>query len=298
MLHDLNIWILGGDKRQVILGQLLSEDGHTVHFYGVEQYPHIPNDCKLESTLDGIGKADCVFLPLPVSKDSETLFAPLSSLSISLVSLFQQLSPSQLLFGARATAPVIQYLTQYQLNLLDYSTREEFSIANAIPTAEGAIQLMMEQLPITIHHSNILILGFGRIGRILADRLSALGAKVTVAARRYDSLTWATVWGYDTEMSTHLSRWLCRYDCVVNTIPAPILTHQELEGMKEGCLVVDLASLPGGVDHSAASKLGIHTIHALSLPGKVAPTTAGKIVRDTVYHMLEELELSRKEELV
>ena len=72
-------------------------------------------------------------------------------------------------------------------------------------------------------------------------------------------------------------------------MPAPILGIEELAAMKEGVLVIDLASRPGGVDRSAAAALGVKVIHALSLPGRVAPVTAGRYIRDTVYHMMEEL---------
>ena len=82
---------------------------------------------------------------------------------------------------------------------------------------------------------------------------------------------------------------------MVNTVPAPVLGRAELENLGKDCLVLDLASQPGGVDREAAEKLGRRVIHALALPGKVAPVTAGAAIRDAIYHMLEEYQGKRPE---
>lgn len=161
--------------------------------------------------------------------------------------------------------------------------------ANALPTAEGAIQLAMEHLPITIHGARVLIIGFGRVGRITAQRFAALGARVTVAARKYEQLAWAQAMGFGGQQLEHLVGWLCGYDLVVNTVPALVLGRGELEDLKPDCLILDLASKPGGVDLSAAGDLGLTVVWALSLPGKVAPVTAGAAIKSTIYNMLREL---------
>lgn len=147
----------------------------------------------------------------------------------------------------------------------------------------------MEHLPITIHGARVLILGFGRVGRLTAQRFGALGARVCVAARKYEQLAWAQAMGFGAQQLGHLAGWLCGYDLVVNTIPATVLTRPELEDLKASCLILDLASKPGGVDLAAAGDLGLTVIWALSLPGKVAPVTAGDAIKGTIYNMLREL---------
>jgi dipicolinate synthase subunit A len=112
---------------------------------------------------------------------------------------------------------------------------------------------------------------------------------VCAAARSHDQRALAETMGLDTEGLDRLSDRLCAYDLVINTVPAPVLGRAELTAMKEGAPVIDLASRPGGVDFSAASALGVKAIHALALPGKEAPVTAGRDLRDTVYHLLESL---------
>ena len=158
-----------------------------------------------------------------------------------------------------------------------------------MPTAEGAIQLAMEELPITLHGARVLVIGYGRLGRVLADRLAGLKARVSVAARGYADLAWAENCGYGVEHPGQWEGWLCGYDLVVNTVPVRVLDAERLADLRPGCLVIDLASKPGGVDFEAAVRQGVRAIWALSLPGKVAPVTSGKIIRDTIYNIWNEL---------
>ena len=147
----------------------------------------------------------------------------------------------------------------------------------------------MEELPITLHGARVLVIGAGRLGKVLCQQLKGLGAGVNLAARKFSDLAWAQVWGCGAERSDQLSGWLCSYDLIINTVPVPILGREELSDLKPGCLVIDLASKPGGVDFSAASDLGVKVIWALSLPGKTAPVTAGLAIKAAIYNILTEL---------
>jgi len=162
-------------------------------------------------------------------------------------------------------------------------------MGNAVPTCEGAIQIALEEMPVTLHAARCLVIGYGRLGKVLSRQLRGLGAKVSVAARKCSDLAWVQVWGYGVERSDQLSGWLCAYDLIISTVPAPVLGREELADLKPGCLVIDLASKPGGVDFTAASELGVKVIWALSLPGKAAPVTAGLAIKSTVYNILREL---------
>lgn len=150
------------------------------------------------------------------------------------------------------------------------------------------MQIALEEMEVTLHRSRVLVLGFGRVGKLTAHRMAALGAQVTVAARKYADLAWAEAYGYRSQRIQELSGYLCGYDLVVNTVPTLILTRELLEELPKGSLVLDLASKPGGVDFEGASALGVRAIWALSLPGKVAPVSAGAALRDTIYNMLRE----------
>ena len=208
---------------------------------------------------------------------------------VPLSHLLDALRPSQVICAGMVRPQVAAMAADRGLTLHDYFAREELAVANAVPTAEGAVQLAMEHLPITIHGSRVLVIGFGRVGRLTAQRFQALGARVSVAARKYEQLAWAQALGFGGEHLAHLKGWLCGYDLIVNTVPAQVLGQEELEDIKPDCLILDLASKPGGVDLGAAGELGLTVIWALSLPGKVAPVTAGAAIKDTIYNMLREI---------
>lgn len=162
--------------------------------------------------------------------------------------------------------------------------------ATALPTAEGAVQVAMEELPFTLHSARVLILGFGRVGKLTAHRMGALGAKVTVCAQGYADLAWAAAYGHETMWLEKLGGELGGYDLIVNTIPAQVLDRRRLAWVHPGAFLLDLASAPGGVDQAAAKELGLRVLQAPGLPGRTAPVTAAAAIRDAVYHILWELE--------
>ena len=289
MKRAYHFWIIGGDLRQVKLAQLLAQDGHSVQTYAMELRPET-GELTGSDTLKGVEQADCVILPLPAQGDDGILNAPLSAQKVPLEAVLDALRPGQLLCGGRLTPEFISRAEARQITARDYFAREELAVKNAVPTAEGAIQIAMEELPTTLYDARVLVIGYGRIGKILASRLRGLGARVTVSARSYRDLAWIETMGYQGERTDQLEGWLCNYDLIVNTVPAPVLGRRHLEDLAPECLVIDLASAPGGVDLQAASDLGVKAVRALSLPGKVAPVTSGRIIRDTIYHMLQEME--------
>ena len=289
MRHEWNIWVVGGDQRQAALARQLAEEGHHVHTFALERAGEPGGGAVPSEELDGIERADCVVLPLPVLGEGTELNAPLSGERFPLGAVLDCLRPGQVVCAGRVDPAATALAEARGLVLRDYLAREELAVANAVPTAEGAIQLAMEEMPITLHGSRVLVIGYGRLGKALAPRLAALGARVSVAARRWSDLAWIQARGFGVEHSGELHGWLCGYDLVINTVPARVLDEEALGDLKEDCLVIDLASRPGGVDLEAARRLGVRVIWALSLPGKVAPVTAGRAIKDTVCHMLEEL---------
>ena len=149
----------------------------------------------------------------------------------------------------------------------------------------------MEELPVTLHNSNVFVMGFGRIGKILAKMLHGIGAKVHVEARKFSDLAWIESYGYKPIHLNDMYEYLDRFDIIFNTIPYIILDTPELEKIKKDCLLIDLASKPGGINFQKANELGRKSIWALSLPGKVAPATAAKFIKSTIQNILSELGL-------
>lgn len=274
-------WVVGGDGRQAVLAGLLADDGHKVYAYALEQ-----RLC-CEGSLKGIGEADCVILPLPAADREGMIHTPLSRLTLPAGEVLLRLRPGQRVLAGKVSPWLVAMAREHGLVLQDYFDREELALLNAIPTAEGAIRTAMEVLPVTIHGARVLVVGFGRLGQALAPRLQGLGAHVCVAARSSEQRALAALMNLPGEDIRGMKEWLHAYDLVVNTVPAPVLGVEELAALKEGTPVIDLASLPGGVDDETAAALNVRVIHALGLPGKEAPLTAARYLRDTVYHMLE-----------
>lgn len=289
MREERNLWVVGGDLRQVKLAELLIQDGHTVQTYAMERRPE-PQTLPGSDTLRGIERADGVILPLPMTAERGMLNAPLSDHRIPIQTVLDAMTEGQILCAGRVGPELAQQAEARGLILRDYFAREELKIKNAVPTAEGAIQIAMEELPTTLYGTRVLVIGYGRIGKLLAHRLKGMGARVTVSARKYEDLAWIESYGYCSEHTDQLDGWLGGYQLVINTVPARVLDGARLRDLDPGTLVIDLASKPGGVDVQAAAEQGIKVIWALSLPGKVAPVTSGRIIRDTIYHIFQELE--------
>lgn len=281
--------VIGGDLRSVKLAELISEDMNTVNIYG---YKNAGFEMKLIENEDlqaAIDDSDIVIGPLPCSNDNETLFAPFHPEKIYINEIFKIMKKSQLFIAGRISEKIAHLANAYNVYAVDILEREEMAVLNAIPTAEGAIQIAMEETPVTLHDSKVLVLGFGRIGKTLSNMLDGIGVKVFVEARKYQDIAWIKSYGYKPVYINELGDYLGKMDVIFNTIPHKILDASLLDKLKSECLIIDLASKPGGVDFERAKALGIKVIWALSLPGKVAPVTAAKFIRETVYNIIEEL---------
>ena len=162
-----------------------------------------------------------------------------------------------------------------------YARREEYQIAIARLTAEGAVALLRPETGLSGAH--ILLLGYGRIARLLARELQKAGALVTAAARSGEQRAWAEAEGIEALPLDALSGALDRFDVIIGTIPAPVLTEPLLALVRKDALLLELASAPGGIDAAAAHERGLRYIRAPGLPAKYAPERAAVILRDAVY---------------
>lgn len=282
--------VIGGDLRFAYLAGELAADGYKVITTGFDSADLPPCVTGCTQPAQAIALADCVILPLPVTVEGGVLNAPFSRVRMTLDQVLNAVSPSQYLLGGNLSDAVRLEVTSRGLTIDDYFSREELAIQNAIPTAEGALQLAMEELPITLNGSHCLVTGYGRVAKVLAHALKAVGANVTVAVRKCEAAAWAQVDGCETVDIRRLAK-AGDFDVVFNTVPTLLFTADVLKGMNRDTLLIDLASRPGGVDFSAAADLQIKTIWALSLPGRVAPKTAGIILKNTILNMIKEREV-------
>lgn len=272
--------LIGGDRRQAELSRLLAADGNTVCTYGLETWKPVG-----AGGLDRAAGADVVILPLPLCRGNGVLNCQEGP--VPTLDLFRRLRPAQRVLAGQIKPQQYQEAAACGLVLEDYFLREELTVANAAATAEAAVQVAMEHLDETLLGMDCLVLGFGRIGKLLCHRLQGLGARVTATARRPEDLAWIRAYGWQALETGNLGGHLSGFGVVFNTIPSPVLDRELLGQLPAGCLCVDLASVQG-IDLAAAESLGLPGVWARSLPGRMVPRTAAAVIRDAVYYILLE----------
>ena len=270
--------VIGGDRRQAELAALLAADGKEVCTYGLGRWKAVG-----AAGLEQAAASDVILLPLPLCRGDGVLNCEEAPMPTA--DLFRRLRPEQTVLAGQVKPAQQQEAEECGLRLRDYFLREELTVANAAATAEAALQVAMERLDRTLLGMNCLILGFGRIGRLLSYRLHGLGAHVTAAARKPEDLAWIRAYGWTAMEIGKLDRKISGVDAVFNTVPSMVLHAPLIAQLPRHSLCVDLASAPG-IDLAAAERRGMQGVWARSLPGRMVPCTAAAVIRDAVYHML------------
>ena len=272
--------------RNVKLSELLSEDGHEVHTFALDNTGKISQRCS--DLREAFALSDIAVGPMPfTSGDGTYLNAPFHPEKIEIAKIADVIRESSfggLLIGGRIPLA----LSGVGAVSADLLQRDDLAVLNSVPTAEGALQIAMEELPYTIRGLRTVVCGMGRVGSTLARLMQRVGADVTVAARSSRDFAICEAEGLKSCTYSHLRRILPEALLVYNTVPALIFDRELLDCMNREALLIDLASMPGGTDFEYAAKRRIRTIHALSLPGKVAPAGAAQIIQKVIYNILHE----------
>lgn len=277
-----SVFILGGDLRQETVKKLLEKENFDVTALGLSEG---------EIPLDKLKKADILIFPVPTSSDGVTLNAPISKTKTALLDIIGKIDKNCLVLGAKMPEKAAKMLKDRGIRYIDYFNREELIIKNAIPTAEGVLEIALSEMPITIFGSRVLVIGYGRVGKVIAEKFSLLGSDVTVSARKCEDFAWIEEKGLKSVHTEALPKVLSEFDLVINTVPARVLDGEALKNVRNDTLILDVASKPGGVDFETAKKLKKNVIWALSLPGKTAPITSGKIIKETIMNIFSETEV-------
>ena len=295
MSEKRGLAILGGDSRQIAMARHLSCLGYPVFVWGLGACKEQIGEAQICDTWEiAVKWDDVVILPLPASADGVRIHCPLHDQErlLRVATLLDGIG-ERLLLGGRFTEPIRSIADQLGVRWIDYFDSEVLQLKNAVPTAEGAIALAMHELPVTIDGVEAAVIGYGRIGELLGEKLRALGARVTVFARRAEQLTRAETHHHLVErlvcnQGSFFPKSLSPYRVVFNTVPQRIITKEILQTVRRDCVLIDLASAPGGIDFSAAREMGLCTVWGTALPGKVAPESAGEILAQSINVILEE----------
>ena len=274
--------VCGGDLRSVYLVHRLLRDGHSVRCWGLDT-ADIPLHCHCDTPTGAFIGAQCIILPTPAFVGG-MLHAPFGSMPLSMEVLSAALPPRIPIFGGSISEAVRLQWASQRVELVDLLSIEALAVKNAALTAECALQLILQGIPDSLMGQSVLILGAGRIGKLLGLKLRALGAQVTVSARREEDKAWCAALDLTPADTADLSHLLPCCRLLVNTIPAQVLSLPQLQLLPKDALLFELASKPGGF-HQAPDSLNI--IHCGGLPGKYAPRSAADAIAESIYHRLE-----------
>ncbi len=303
---NYNFFIVGGDFRILYLAKLLKKEGHNVKVLGFDKIIQADKnlqeqiqDLKIEfaNSINEAKETDIMICSIPLSIDGKNVYAPYSKTEIPL----EVLKGKEFIAG-KITNDIIYKIYENERNnyILDVSNEisdeiiiktirskitlydilkdEPNIILNTLPTAEGAIAKAIEDTSFNITNANVLVLGFGNVGKTLCKKLKDIGANVFAEARKKTDLAWIEVYGYTPIHLENLKENVCKMDIVFNTVPHVILDKSTLILMSNETLIIDLASKPGGVDFDAAKKLGIKAYLYSGIPGKIAPETSAEYI--------------------
>ncbi|MGM0502449.1 MAG: dipicolinate synthase subunit DpsA [Bacillota bacterium] len=287
-LANKKIALLGGDNREKTLLNILEKSAAKLQVLSED----IDEGSKIESidTLAGVDiEVDAVIAPMTGTDEEYKIKKTFIDKEVMLTEdFFARLKPETKFFIGFAKPKIKEWCRQYGIRLIELAALDELAILNAIPTAEGAINVAISNSDITLHNNNSFVLGLGRVGLTLARMLDGMGSRTFGVARKPKDLARAVEMGLEAVEFKNLAQEIKKADFVFNTVPVEILNRNLLEQVKENVTIIDLASAPGGTDFTAAEELGISAHLALGLPGKVAPKSAGEILGDIIPRFIEE----------
>lgn len=261
------IGMIGGDLRNRYLKDLFEKNGYEVVTYGLEEI----KDARLSDVFE---KSEYIVAGTPFTRDNRSIEAPFSKEEILIEDVVKNVSGRKILFAGSINHEIKELLRNSNIEHYDFLDDERTTVLNIIPTVEGAVELAIRKTDYTLFGSNILVIGYGRIGKYLSKILRSLGAEVTVSARKEADLTWIELDGNKMISYEDFATKLNDFDIVFNTVPYLIVKEKEIKLLKKSCRIIDLASKPGGIDFECAEKYGIDAELALGLPGKTAPKSA------------------------
>ena len=261
------------DKRNEYLFDALCKEGYAVSTYQNEcglAYPA----CKTEADEEE-APAAC--------RTAVFLFAPSAELTEQDVS---RIPAGSRIFCFRIGGDIAAALFKKNIAVHKYFDDELLAMKNAYLTAEGALGVIIQKTDRSVKDMRVLVLGGGRVGKSVAKLLHDNRCSVFVATVDPVEYAFASIFSDGVYRFDELFRHIGGFDLIVNTVPALILKGEALEKIKKDCLILDLASKPGGVDTKRAAELGLQTAHELGIPGRTAPRSAGMAIKDSVLKIL------------
>ena len=284
--NERKIGIIGGDLRLLEVAERLASVGFEVAIFGINaDHLDASSSVTRAATIDdATEKSEVIVCPIVFSRDGINIDTPLFNGKIKITELTERISEKQLLFAGSLSKSVEEDLNKRNISYYDYGKSEEVQIPGARATAESAVAISILNSGKTLRDSSVAILGYGRIGKMLASLLLGFGSVPTVFARSRESLVLIRENGFLPRRFGSIADGCTekiKYDIVFNTVPA--WYYEEIKGLvNDNGLFVDLASVYGKAvfdDFTA--------INASGLPGKYCPVSSGAAVFNCLYSLLK-----------
>lgn len=290
LVQNLNMLIMGGDARYLEVIKTLAGEGVNIFAAGFDK-------CKFNSAsinhadVDNmdLSTIDAITLPVAGTDPSGEVEVEYADKPLFISEKTLKKTPAHCIIYTGTSNDFLENIAvSANRKLVELFARDDMAVYNSIPTAEGALRLAMEETNVTIHSANVMVLGFGRVGITVARLFAAVGANVQAAARKPSALARVKEMGLTPVKISEIKEHADKATIFVNTVPHPILDAEVISAMDPEALILDLASKPGGTDFNFAKEKGIKALHALGLPGKNAPKTAGEIIGGVLLELLKE----------
>lgn len=262
------IILLISDMRQVYLAEILTKKGNNVRCLDIRNSETVKE--QLEKLKGFLVEAGMLVLPIPVTKIPEQ--KRLNDI------LNKNMTNGTLVLGGCFSKEQIELLTRRDIHYLDFMEDQIVTEENAVATAEGVIAELVNHSPYNIDEAKIIVTGYGCCGKAIAQRLKALGARVTVLARRREVRKEAKKDGFYAVDFAFGAEEAMGAAMLVNTVPAPVVTRTIIRELPRDAYILDIASAPGGCDFACAKECGIQADLSLGLPGKYAPKESAYIL--------------------
>jgi dipicolinate synthase subunit A len=283
------ISVIGGDMRQIYLSNIMSQKNE-IYIYGNE-HDHLSSSVHIASSLEEAVKDACfIICPIPFSKDNKHIYAINTKENILYKNLFNLITTKQSILSGPYKSEVLRLAKENNIHLIDIVASDEFAILNSIPTAEGVISMMIENVGITLANHKCLVLGYGRCGMAITDLVKKLNMDVSVASVYDEELMMATIKNCKTikiqdnklvkinyltpnNIQNYNTITLEEFNYVINTIPVALIDI-ELTKKLDDYIFIDIAN----VYKDNKNKF----INARGVPGKYSPKTAAKIISGVI----------------
>ena len=282
------LWI-GGDVRQAVAAKTMHDLGWDTAVCLAKD----PNSATGKTHTDwrlAFKQSQILVFPLPMTRKGLYVNA---SFDVLMSDILMEIQPGATVLGGMIPLEICEQLAKKNVVWFDYYG-EALQIQNALPTAEAAIGIALLEYPRILSGARALVIGYGKIGKILAGKLQLLGVRVTVGARKSTDLALAKSLGQDTiSISSGISPDAVEgVDIIFNTAPVFLFDERMVRHMERKTLYIELASRPYGIDFEIAKAFGVRALLAEGLPGKYAPITAGELLAENVVQILKKEGLS------